>query len=81
MTIGSDPKKVGTAIKQPSISPIHAQIRFTATGSAVLSDLGSENGTWVNYAPVSKKGTVLQHNDLVHIGKVAFRFELVEIQS
>jgi pSer/pThr/pTyr-binding forkhead associated (FHA) protein len=47
----------------------------------ILSDLGSESGTWVNYAPVSGKGTVLQNNDLIHIGEVAYRFELVAVRK
>ena len=31
-------------------------------------------GTWINYAPVTPDGGRLQHGDLIHIGKVGFRF-------
>jgi len=41
-----------------------------------VADLGSEAGTWVNYAPVSAEGSQLRHGDLLHIGRVAFRFLL-----
>ena len=30
----------------------------------------------MNFAPVSSQGVRLVHGDLVHIGKLAFRFEL-----
>jgi hypothetical protein len=37
-------------------------------------DEGSIAGTWINYAPVSRQGLCLQHGDLVHIGRVGFRY-------
>ncbi|HEY59357.1 MAG TPA: FHA domain-containing protein [Anaerolineae bacterium] len=74
--IGSDAEQVKVVLKLPSVSPYHAVIRVTPQGATILADHGSEAGTWVNYAPISSKGIVLHHGDLVHIGKAAFRFEL-----
>lgn len=79
-TIGSDPAQANLFLGDPSISPLHARIRHSSQGTFILADLGSERGTLVNYAPVSKKGTVLQNNDLIHFGDVAYRYELVPVR-
>ncbi|MHB8807578.1 MAG: FHA domain-containing protein [Anaerolineaceae bacterium] len=79
-TIGSDPTQANLLLDDPSISPLHARIRRSSQGTLILADLGSERGTLVNYAPVSKKGTVLQNNDLIHFGEVAYRYELVPVR-
>jgi DEAD/DEAH box helicase domain-containing protein len=41
---------------------------------------GSVAGTWVNYMLVPTTGTRLEHGDLIHIGRVGFRFSLREPQ-
>ena len=79
-TIGSDPAQVNLFLDDPSISPVHARIHRTSQGTLILADMGSERGTLVNYAPISKKGTVLQNNDLIHFGEVAYRYELVPVR-
>lgn len=79
-TIGSDENQANLVLKHASISPLHARIHRSPQGTLILSDLGSENGTWVNYAPVSKKGTVLRNNDLIHFGEVAYRYQLVPMR-
>jgi len=79
-TIGSDPAQVTLLIEHPTVSPLHARIHRSPHGTLILADLGSERGTWVNYAPVSKKGTVLQNNDLIHFGEAAYRYELVPVR-
>jgi hypothetical protein len=38
--------------------------------------MGSSAGTWINYTPVSGEGACLEHGDLIHIGRVGFRFSL-----
>jgi pSer/pThr/pTyr-binding forkhead associated (FHA) protein len=43
-------------------------------GSFRLVDEGSVAGTWVNYSSVSSDGVTLEHGDLIHIGRVNFRF-------
>ncbi len=79
-TIGSDPAQAALVLDDPTVSPLHARIRRSLQGTLILADLGSERGTWVNYAPVSKKGTVLQNNDLIHFGKAGYRYELVPVR-
>jgi hypothetical protein len=76
LSFGSDPKKALFVLDSPSVSPLHARLTQTAEDVYILSDEGSVAGTWVNFAPVSSQGVRLVHGDLVHIGKLAFRFEL-----
>jgi pSer/pThr/pTyr-binding forkhead associated (FHA) protein len=47
-------------------------------GAFRLADEGSTAGTWVNYTPVSHEGTRLEHGDLIHFGRVGYRFMLKE---
>jgi hypothetical protein len=77
VTLGSDPRVVSIGIPSPSVSPIHARIQLTDTGSFLINDLKSTAGTWVNFAPVSPKGAALENGDLVHIGKLLYRFEVL----
>ena len=74
--IGSDPQQANIVINFPSVEPVHAALRRAEEGSVTLADHGSKNGTWVNYAPISSKGTVLHNGDLVRIGDALFRYEL-----
>jgi predicted component of type VI protein secretion system len=39
-------------------------------------DLGSAAGTWINYEQLTRDSRPLAHGDLLHIGRLAFRFEL-----
>lgn len=63
-------------IKEESVSPRHARLAQTTDTEFLVTDLGTEAGTWVNYAPVSSDGSHLRDGDLLHIGRVAFRFLL-----
>jgi hypothetical protein len=72
---GRDPFKAGIVLQAPSVESVHARLeREGATYR--LSDAGSVAGTWVNYTPVSQEGTLLEHGDLIHIGRVGFRYTL-----
>ncbi len=77
-TIGSDEKKSTICLVDPSISPVHAHFRLSQEGGVILSDEGSKCGTWVNFAPLSRQGIHLEDRDIVHIGKLVFRFELLK---
>ena len=79
-TIGSDKSQVNMVLEHSSVSPLHARIHQSPQGILIISDLGSESGTWVNYAPVSQKGTVLRNNDLIHFGEAAYRYQLVPMR-
>ncbi len=76
MTFGRDPKLAVTVLDSPTVSPLHARLYQDPGGRYILVDSGSVAGTWVNYAPVARLGVHLEHGDLIHIGQVAFRFEL-----
>lgn len=76
VTFGGNPDMVNQAIKDPSVEEVHASLKHIANGSFRIADLGSVAGTYVNYAPVSKEGIGLEHGDLIHIGRVGFRFTL-----
>jgi hypothetical protein len=74
--IGSDAEQCEIVISSMSISPKHAVLIRSEGGAVRLADLGSESGTWVNFAPVSSKGTILNHGDIVQIGKLSFRYQI-----
>ena len=74
--IGSDAAQSAILLAHPSVSPNHARIRRTPSGSVALADMRSATGTWVNYAPISSTGTVLKDGDLVRIGDFTFRYRL-----
>jgi hypothetical protein len=76
ITFGSDPQQAITVLDSPSVDALHARLYHSPETGYILVDAGSIAGTWVNYAPVSASGVRLEHGDLVHIGRIAFRFEL-----
>jgi pSer/pThr/pTyr-binding forkhead associated (FHA) protein len=76
LTLGRDASLAAVTIDDPSVSSIHARLIRRAGGSFFLRDQGSVAGTWVNYEQVSQDGRELQHGDLIHLGRVAFRFQL-----
>jgi hypothetical protein len=76
VTLGSDPGTSTLVLDDPSVEALHARLTRQEDGSFRLSDMGSIAGTWVNYSPISKEGTRLEHGDLIHIGRIGFRFTL-----
>lgn len=78
ITFGGDPRRATQVINSPTISELHARLYRTEEGQFYLADQNSTAGTWVNYAPVTTNGARLEHGDLIHIGKVMFRFELTD---
>ncbi len=75
VTLGSDPQKAGLVISHPSIEGVHARIRQEGK-SFLIEDTGSVAGTWVNYEQAASGGTRLKHADIIHLGRVGFRFNL-----
>jgi len=59
-------------LNDPSVSGSHCQI-VVENGSAVIRDLGSTNGTYLNRAPV--KEAVLQPGQTIHLGGVELMFD------
>ncbi len=76
ITFGSDPGQATLVITDPSVENLHARLARQEDGSFRLADQGSVAGTWINYTPVSQEGATLEHGDLLHIGRVGFRFTL-----
>jgi len=77
VTLGSDPHQASLVIADPSIEGLHARIHHEEK-SFLLSDAGSVAGTWVNYEQVTSNGINLEHADIIHLGRVGFRFKLSE---
>ena len=90
MTFGSDPLQVTSILDDPSVSPLHARLVVTPVraypesrtgpgkeehGLYILSDEKSIAGTWVNYEQLTIPRR-LQHGDVLHIGRLSYRFML-----
>ena len=65
------------ALPDVSVSRKHAQIEFTP-GSAIVTDLGSSNGTFINDRPLAG-ATPLRSGDTLRLGNIALRFEAPEL--
>lgn len=75
ISLGKDPQKSMLVLDDASVDALHARLQKEGDSYRIL-DEGSIAGTWVNYAPAAKEGTLLEHGDLVHIGRMSFRFQL-----
>lgn len=75
LMLGSSPAHATVILDDPSIENLHACLRHEENTFRLL-DQGSAAGTWVNYLPVSQSGVLLTHGDIVHIGRMKFRFTL-----
>jgi len=76
LTIGRDSTQCDVVLKLSSVEKLHSILTLSTGGEVTLANRSQKNGTWVNYAPLTSSGTVLHPNDIVHIGKVAYRFEV-----
>jgi hypothetical protein len=74
--LGSDPHRATLVLDDPCIEGLHARLVHEGEGVFHLTDEGSIAGTWVNYTPIDQRGINLQHGDLVHIGRLGFRFSI-----
>jgi hypothetical protein len=77
VTLGSDPHQASLVIADSSIEMVHARINHGAK-TFLITDAGSVAGTWVNYERVPTQGTYLEHMDVIHLGRIGFRFKLSE---
>ncbi len=76
ITFGSDPQRATQLLVSPTVDGLHARLYRDEAGNFFLADQNSIAGTWINFAPITSSGARLEHGDLIHIGKVMFRFEL-----
>jgi pSer/pThr/pTyr-binding forkhead associated (FHA) protein len=77
VSLGSDSRRSGLVISDPSIDGVHANIRHEGK-SFVINDAGTVAGTWLNYEQVTSSGATLHHMDIIHLGRIGFRFRLTE---
>jgi hypothetical protein len=76
ITFGTNPQRATQVLDSPTVNELHARLYRDPDGGFFLADQNSIAGTWINYAPVNSSGARLEHGDLLHIGKVMFRFEM-----
>ncbi len=76
LILGRDASLSPHPVDDPSVSGLHARLIRKVGGEYVIRDQDSVAGTWVNYQTVPEAGTTLRHEDLIHIGRTAFRFRL-----
>ena len=76
VTFGKDPDQANQVLEDASVEALHASLTREKEGTFRLTDEGSIAGTWVNYTQVPKGGTYLEQGDLIHFGRVGFRFML-----
>jgi DNA-binding winged helix-turn-helix (wHTH) protein len=76
--MGRDPD-VAVWIDSPDASRRHARIVLDGT-AAVIEDLGSKNGTWINERPVTAP-TPLQDGDAVRIGTTLLVFRVSAVAA
>jgi hypothetical protein len=74
ITFGSDPIQATRILDDPSVSPLHARLK-EEHGEYILSDEKSVAGTWINYEQLTTPRR-LQHGDVLHIGRLSYRFML-----
>ena len=72
--IGNDPALANLVLVDASLEPLHAQLRIEADGTARLTDFNTRAGTQVNFVPVDTRGSALSHGDIIHFGKLGYRF-------
>lgn len=75
ITFGSDPSAATLFLEDASVDALHSRL-VHRDGEYWVKDEGSLAGTYVNYYPVGAEGVVLEHGDMVHVGRVGFRFTL-----
>jgi hypothetical protein len=63
-------------LRENYISRAHAVVKL-GTDSAIIEDLGSRNGVFVNHHRVRRE--LLHHGDEVMLGKARFRFEVLPV--
>ena len=75
VTIGRDPIRATLVLDDPTVETLHARL-LQEGGAYRLADEGSIAGTWVNYTQIPQEGVCLEHGDLIHIGRLGFRFSM-----
>ena len=76
ITFGSSIARASTLLEDDSVSDLHARLEQHSQDEFWIYDADSTAGTWVNYVRVPSSGQRLTHGDLIHIGRIGYRFRL-----
>ena len=72
--IGKDPQLANLVLNDEALEPLHAEIHAFPDGRTRLTDFHTIAGTYVNFKAVDTKGAEIHHGDILHFGRIAFRF-------
>lgn len=78
---GRDPSLADVVLSDPHVSRYHCRIVEEADGTFRLYDEGSTSGTYVNDETVAMSGHILHPDDVINIGPIVYRFELLASQD
>lgn len=76
LVVGRDEREAGVVLSDATVSKRHAALFTDDTGSVVVDDLDSTNGTSVNGVPITHP-TPLHPGDNLEVGGVLLRLELL----
>ena len=72
--IGKDPQLANVVLNDEALEPLHAEIHTFPDGRTRLTDFHTIAGTYVNFKAVDTKGVEIHHGDILHFGRISFRF-------
>ena len=72
--IGKDPQLANLVLNDEALEPLHAEIHAFSDGRTRLTDFHTIAGTYVNFKAVDTKGVEIHHGDILHFGRLSFRF-------
>jgi hypothetical protein len=77
LTFGKDPSLASATFNDVSLNGLHARLKVI-DGEYRLYDEGTIAGTWINYTLIPPDGVKLSHGDVIHLGRIEFRFKLTD---
>ena len=72
--IGKDPQLANLVLSDEALEPLHAEIHAFSDGRTRLTDFHTIAGTYVNFKAVDTKGVEIHHGDILHFGRLSYRF-------
>jgi hypothetical protein len=72
--VGKDPQLANLVLSDEALEPLHAEIHAFPDGRTRLTDFHSIAGTYVNFKAVDTKGVEIHHGDILHFGRLSYRF-------
>ena len=72
--IGKDPQLANLVLSDEALEPLHAEIHAFPDGRTRLTDFHTIAGTYVNFKAIDTKGIEIHHGDILHFGRLSYRF-------